>query len=94
MTPPSPLGRDSMAFREKMQRYKAGMEFNLYAAEQACAHATTDECDHCPLENPELRGDKCPIIDLRNLLGDHIQQHDLVPPCQCAGDTGKGTVRE
>ena len=28
---------------------------------------------------------------IRDFLGDHIVQHDipLVPPCLCAGDTGK-----
>ena len=87
----SPLGRDSMAFREKMERYKAGMEFNLYAAEQACQNG--DCKDGCPWDMSGLF--QCKLHFLRDLLGDHVIQHDcMVPPCQCAGDTGEGTVRE
>jgi hypothetical protein len=85
-----------MAFREKMERYKAEIERLVYAAEILCdTESTNDVCfeGNCPFT---VKGeDVCMLEIFRDCLGDHIQQHDcMVPPCQCAGDTGEGTVRE
>jgi ferredoxin len=89
-----PLGRDSVAFREKMEKYHAAMENALYAAEQACQSSMVG-CGLCAEGCPFDTGDGCGLDTLRDILGDHIIQHDcMVPPCQCAGDTGEGTVRE
>jgi hypothetical protein len=84
-----------MAFREKMERYKAGMEFNLYAAEQCCPNTDNlGAIQKCKSSCP-FRTNRCILYTIRKTLGDHIIQHDcMVPPCQCAGDTGEGTVRE
>jgi len=97
MTPSGPLGRDSMALLDKMVKYKAAMEFNLYAAEQACT-GMGSACIGCPFQ--QVTGDSkttwCYLYELRVIFGNHIEQHDIpqVPPCQCAGDCGKGEVKE
>ena len=95
MTPSSPLGRDSMAFREKMEKYHAEIERLVYAAEILCHSDQNGEmCDGgCPFE--AFNGVHCDLRFLRLTMGDRVVQHDcMVPPCQCAGDTGEGTVRE
>jgi hypothetical protein len=59
-TKTSPLGRESMAFQDKMRKYHAEIERMVYASEIQCDAATVDECfdkgcpftfdyDHCIL---------------------------------------------
>lgn len=110
MTTAGPLGRDSMAFRDKMAKYHAAMETALYAAEQNCPlseevelrylhpHIGDLSCTYqdVPFECPYRDYNAlCTIPRLRRLIGDHVQQHDcMVPPCQCAGDCGCNGVKE
>jgi hypothetical protein len=83
-----------MAFREKMKKYHAAMENALYAAEQLCDNEWSEgenTCDTCPFAgNEDHPFPRCGVSASRLIIGDHIIQHDcMVPPCQCAGDTGK-----
>ena len=104
MTPSGPLGRDSMQFREKMVKYHGEIERMVYAAEISCkrtpvrqakldrgwAYACSEDCSFRSING------FCKINILRSNIGDHVQQHDIpqVPPRQCAGDCGKGEVKE
>ena len=78
MTPAGPLGRDSMPFNDKMQRYLATMENALYAAEQecnqrnGCKFQTDTTCPFCDDDNPS-----CKLQQIRDAIGDHVIQHDF-----------------
>ncbi len=100
MTTAGPLGRDSMRFREKMVKYHGEIERLVYAAEILCPENSI-QCSpiahRCPFALRSLgRGWICGIHRIRGYIGDHIEQHDIpqVPPCQSAGDCGKGKVEE
>lgn len=87
MTTAGPLGRDSMAFRDKMVKYHGEIERLVYAAEILCD--SVNGCDFskdrdCPFAVNEFQ---CNLETIRETYGDHIEQHDcMVPPCQCAGE--------
>ena len=70
-------------FEDLMKRYHGQMENALYAAETICP--TYPICEGCPfldmrysrLEPPE---EECKIRKIRTLLGDHVEQHDIIIP--------------
>lgn len=90
MTPSGPLGRDAMAFREKMVKYHGEIARLMDAAYINCEENGQDnDCKGCPFEDDIY----CAVEEIRGAL--RIGKHDcMVPPCQCAGDCGKGKVRE
>lgn len=77
-TPTSgPLGRDSMKFAEKMQKYHAAMENALYAAEIECPDNEVHLCHECRFASGTNMKNVCPLDILRDALGDHVPQHDI-----------------
>jgi hypothetical protein len=89
-----PLGRDWVAFEENMQRHFATMEKALYAAEQKCGdNGGIWSCPPaCPFEQESsmfsTKTKRCVLESIRELIGDHIIHHDVmpqVPQCQCGG---------
>ena len=78
MTDSGPLGRSSLSFRDKMVKYHAEIERLVYAAEVLCHQNVTREtvkkgiCISCDFAS--VHG--CILIEIRKLLGDHIEQHD------------------
>ena len=82
-----PLGRDGMAFGEKMKRLHGEIERLVYAAERACDTMPGElrDCMNCSF-NIKISEPICPVVNLRVIIGDHIIHHDVmpqVPPCQC-----------
>lgn len=94
MTDAGPLGRNSMTFRDKMNRYFTTAETVIYASEILCPNLT-NKCirmdEGCPFMFNSMSGYICARNYIRNWLGDHVEQHDIpaVPPCQCGGDCGR-----
>ena len=91
-TPGGPLGRDGMAFAEKMKRIHGEIERMVYAAEVLCHTDQNGElcAAGCPFESNN--GIHCDVKWMRGVLGDHVEQHDVmpqVPPCQCGGRCNK-----
>lgn len=93
MTSSGPRGRDRMPFGETMRRYHGEIERLVYAVEIRCDQSSENEaeesCDACSFRT--LKG-YCIKHDLRHLLGNHVEQHDimpLVPPCACGGRCNK-----
>jgi hypothetical protein len=97
MTGSGPLGRDSMPFADKMQRFKATIDNAVYAARIAC-HGAGGPCRDPPAcrDCVFATDSRCNLGGIEDFLGDHMEQHDTmpetspVPPCQCAGDCGCG----
>ena len=77
--PSGPLGRDSMTFADKMQKYKGEIMRNLDAAEILCPNKGAGECiDRCTFSG---RGDPdcefwCRLGAIRDALTNHVIQHD------------------
>lgn len=81
-----PLGRDSMAFRDKMKRYHAEIERLVYAAEIGCnCRKKNGDClhlqgDHCPfaIKRCWCIGEyhTCAVWHMRGMIGEHVEQHD------------------
>lgn len=85
ITKTSPLGRESMAFQDKMRKYHAEIERMVYAAEILCPTPNRGSICHnkdhpCPFKtkmfiNTELY--VCKLRSLRVLIGDHVKQDDV-----------------
>ena len=79
-----PLGRDGMAFGEKMKRLHGEIERLVYAAEIVCdGEKDFNICSELPCTFHGKCG--CTLCDIRSVIGDHIRQDDAmpaVPPCQ------------
>ena len=73
----SPLGRESMHFRDKMLKYHAEIEHMVYAAEILChTDQNGENCDGgCPFE--ASNGVHCDLKFFRSVIGDHVEQHDI-----------------
>ncbi|MDD4136731.1 MAG: hypothetical protein PHT99_02410, partial [Methanoregula sp.] len=77
MTPSGPLGRDAMAFREKMVKYRGEIERLVYAAEILChKEQGLRECMNCAF-NIRISEPICPVEQLRYIVGDHVIQRDI-----------------
>jgi hypothetical protein len=77
ITKTSPLGRESMAFQDKMRKYHAEIERMVYAAEVLCPHtANLGSIQKC--QEPCLfRTSWCTLYTIRKTLGDHVKQDDI-----------------
>ena len=62
---------------DAMRRYHAEIERNLYAAEQVCIIGVA-QCKNtaCPFYCANYFLHPCHLPRLRDLIGDHIEQHD------------------
>ena len=73
----SPLGRESMHFRDKMLKYHAEIEHMVYAAEILCSEHSDNKyhCSlgkKCPFKDPHDHLMSCRIDSFRLILGDHF----------------------
>jgi hypothetical protein len=72
-----------MNFEDAMKKYHGQMESALYAIEQLCEKATEEEHIACPFRVRQTHDPArfvCRIDQMRVILGDHIQQHDIIIP--------------
>ena len=76
--------RHLQTFEDTMKRYHGEIERLVYAAETMCIRK---HCRECPFYN-ELYGKFCDVMELRKVIGEHVEQHDpgAVPPCRCGGE--------
>jgi hypothetical protein len=77
-----------IAFRETMKRLHGEIERMVYAAEIACqgAHAENAWCpigSDCPFHAAHKRNRPygCMVMGVRDVLGDHFEQHDCMREC-------------
>jgi hypothetical protein len=78
----SPIGRESMAFKEKMEKYHAEIERMVYAAEILCGHPEMtkqgypckEQCKVCIFHNNLGR---CSLVYHRGECGNHVKQDDI-----------------
>lgn len=65
-----------------MNKYHGQVDNALYAAYIACK-TTGFYCEKvdvvCPWRMPTFNGPLCNLVRLREILGEHVEQHDLVP---------------
>jgi len=74
-----PLGRDGMAFREKMKKYHGEIERLVYAAEILChsddlSSSAEFPCETCPFHPEELG---CSLWRIRAAIGEPVKQQDI-----------------
>ena len=78
ITKTSPLGRESMAFQDKMRKYHAEIERMVYASEILCDSAAGcrfNKDTYCIFHDSENPG--CKLSQLREAIGDHVKQDDI-----------------
>ena len=71
-------------FEDLMNRYWGQMESALYALEQACINETVSVgCDRSCISKitpHKAGGPHCKLGMIREIIGDHVQQHDIQIP--------------
>jgi hypothetical protein len=70
-------------FSDPMQRYHGQMESALYAAEITCGIQNDCPLNGCPFHISPTKEDpsySCQLVTIREIIGDHVQQHDIEIP--------------
>jgi hypothetical protein len=73
--------RHQVAFQETMKRLHGEIERMLYAAEIACPFKKVPYCDAKDCAFIQRHGHSCTVQRMRNLIGDHFEQHDCMREC-------------
>ena len=70
------------SFQENMKRLHGEIERMIYAAEIACNTASGNmrDCPRCPF-NIRVSEPVCPVEQLRDIIGDHVEQDDCMREC-------------